>query len=229
VRVWVLLVLAVVGVVGVVVSAADGGVVYVNVTNDTVFVRFGRLEVVNFTTTHVNIGWVNGTHLGCAYSCLYSVSPEADCNVVRVEVYDGTRLAYEHVFEPSSNNTDLCPPGLRGVCSGFAAFNVSGFQVVRVVVVDETQNVSVGPFEFTFPYSGPRLVGYASYIAVLVPYGVLIGLAGRLGAKNVGIGLVVYGLLAPVMMVWGVEISNIMLVSAVSIIMGAVLIWMLNE
>ena len=209
---------------------AGAQTISVNVTNETVYVKFENLKVINFTSTIINLGWVNSTHLGCAYSCLYSYSPDSECKKIRVEVFDGTVLKYRADFIPSSNNTQLCPPSLKGMCVGYAVFNVTGFNsTVRVLVVNLDTNETRGPFTFEFPYKGPRLEGYAQYIPLIVPYGVLMSLAGRTSMKNVGIGLVIFGLIVPVMTVLGVSIKNLMLASSLSIILGVILIWMSNQ
>ena len=211
-------------------TPASAEVVNVNITNETVYVKFGNLTVINFTTTIINLGWINTTHIGCAYSCLYSHSPDQDCEAIRVQVFDGTVLKYQADFIPSSNNTQLCPPGLKGMCVGSAVFNISGFNnTAKVLVINLDTNETKGPYDFAFPYQGPTLSGYAQYIPILVPYGVLMALAGRLGMKNVGIGLVIFGLIVPVMTVLGVDIKNLMLASSISIILGVVLIWMSNQ
>lgn len=210
-------------------SMVAQGQTSVNVTNGTVYVSFSNATVISFTTTRVNLGWVNESFIGCAYSCLYAYSPE-ECHTIRVKVFDGTTLVYEVLFEPSENNTDLCPPSLKGICVGYTVFNVSNFtDTARILVIDETEGVTRGPFDFTFPYTGPTLTGYARYIPVIVPYGVLISLAGRLGMKNVGIGLIIYGLITPALTVLGVAVKNLMLVSSISVILGLVLIWMSNQ
>ena len=209
---------------------ARADTIYVNVTNGTVYVKFGNLTIINFTRTIINIGWINNTHLGCAYSCLYATSPENDCDRVKVEVYDGTVLKYQVEYDPSSNNTALCPPSLQGMCVGYTVFNVTDFENTPYIIVkDLDTNETRGPFAYPPPYQGPRLEGYAEYIAILVPYGVLISLAGRLSMKNVGIGLVIYGLLVPLLATLGANIRNLMLASSISIILGVVLIWMSNQ
>ena len=232
-----MILLAIVGVLMVMVSAiitsmpvAQAGNVEVNITNNTVFVRFQNLTVINFTTTIINLGWVNTSHLGCAYSCLYSHTPDGECKKLRVQVFDGTVLKYQADFIPSTNNTILCPDSLKGMCYGSAVFNISDFNdTAKVLITDLDTNETSGPYDFVFPYQGPTLTGYAQYIPILIPFGVLMSLAGRLSMKNVGIGLVIYGLVVPMLTVLGVEITNIMLASSISIILGAVLIWMSNQ
>jgi len=209
---------------------ASADAVYVNITNQTVYVKYGNMTVINFTTTLVNLGWVNNTHIACVYSCLYAYDIQQDCDAISVKVYEGTVLRYQTDFIPSANNTQLCPTDLKGMCYGVALYNISDFQEpAKIVIENLDKNETKGPFTFEFPYQGPTLTGYAQYIPMLVPAGILMGLAGRLSMKNVGIGLFIYGLVAPVFTVLGVELTNIMLVSSFSIILGVVLIWFSNQ
>jgi len=205
-------------------TADDSSVIKVNVTNSTVYVSFQNFTTVNFTTTHITLGWLNETHIISSYTCLYAYSVD-ECHNVTVRVYDGTVLKYVAVFD---NKTELCT--LNGICHGVAVFNTTGFSGdVNVYVIDNSTGETSGPYRFVFPYQGPVLTGYAQYITILVPFGVLISLAGRMGMKNVGIGLFIYGVIAPVLVTLGVSLHNIMLVSTLSIIMGVILIWMSNQ
>jgi len=209
---------------------ASAQTVYVNITNNTVYIKFGDMTVINFTSTLVNLGWVNNTHLASVYNCLYAFDPAKDCDAVRVEVYEGTVLRYTSNFIPSTSNTLLCPSDLKGVCYGLAVFNVSSFNdTANIIVKNLDDNTTSGPYSFDFPYTGPELTGYAQFIPLIIPYAILMSLAGRLSMKGVGIGLFIYGLIAPVMIVLGVELSNIMLVSSLSIILGVLLIWFSND
>lgn len=200
----------------------------VNQTNNETLVKFSNLTVINFTTTLVNIGWLNSTHIASAYSCIYVSTPEQECDTIRIEVYNDTVLKYNASFVPTSNSS-ICPLTPAGICSGVKVFNVSGFTgEVKVKVIDVTQGISK-IVTLVYPYKGPSFEGYAKYIPIIVPYAILFGLAGRLSLKNIGIGLFIYGLLAPAMTVIGLNVRNIMLLTTLSIILGVILIWVSNQ
>ena len=215
------LALVIVGMAGFVLAGAE--VINVNISNSSVNVSFTNITIVNFTKTSVSMGWVNQSSFFVSYLCLYQLNYTNECHVVNVIIYNNTVPVYNITFNP--NSTIDCAHQVPGICSASARVNVSGFNVVNVLVRDLTTGKQAGPFSYEFPYHGPRLEGYASYISLIIPLGILFGLAGRLNTRNIGIGLFVYGLILPVTLVLGANIRDVALVSTISIVFGLILIW----
>jgi len=185
--------------------------------NTTVFVQVSGLQMLKYNTTLIRAGFINSTFIRIVYTGEYAMN-SSELVPLKIYVYgDNNTLIYNTTFIPLSSPTNIVME--------YVDINVTGYSTVKIMVYDATTGKYVGEIELKVP----EVVlgyGYTSYLAYLIPLALLIAFTVRGSLKGVALGFMLFGIVTLMLQYMGVPVPYPMIVSAVSIFISLVLLWM---
>lgn len=187
------------------------------VTTTPIVVSFENVTVFKFNVTVVSFGYINRTTLIVSYTCQYATTPDEDCVYIGVEFYNGTEL------KESFSIPIVCH--LESICSYVTYVNIANYSKIHVKLYDLNKDKLLAETDIPIPYAGPSLSGYLSFLYILIPVGLIGGLAARGSIKMIGIGFVLLGVVFLLLPYIGIYPPNQYAVFTVSIIIGIILLW----
>ena len=185
--------------------------------NTTVFVQVTGLKMMEYNTTLIRAGFINNTFIRIVYSGEY-VSNSSELVPLKIYVYgDNNTLIYNTTFIPLSSPTNIVME--------YVDVNVTGYHNVTIMVYDAVTGKYVGEICLSVPVQVIGY-GYTSYLAYLIPVALLILFTVRGSIKGVSLGFLAFGVVTLMLQGMGVPVPYPMIVSAVSIFISLVLLWM---
>ena len=186
-------------------------------------VTISNVTVYRFNTTVVTIGIENSTHLILSYSCIYENST-SDCCKIQVEVYNESNgLIGTYDF---TNYTEMC--SLNGLCSKVVYVPYGNNTEITYKIYryyNSSYKVLLKQDTMSIPFSPVKMTGYMGILATLIPVAILIKLAGRGSVKDVGIGLVLFGVSLLMLGYLGIYARYMYLAFVASMLIGMMLIY----
>jgi len=191
----------------------------ITVSNGTVYIAVGNLEVIRYQGVVLRYGFINFTTFEVIYSAV-SVDPSS-LPIIRVEVYglgNGTMDTLASVvFNPRSADTETITMVLP--------IHVEGYNSIRVEFYDVEKGVLIK--KDIVPAPKQVLTGdIAQYLSLLIPAAVLFAFAVRGSLRDVGLGFLFAGIVYLLLPYIGVEIYNSMFTSSVAIALGLLFLYL---
>jgi len=208
----------------------QGDDINVNITTDdngTVYIQISGVTIYNYTRTTLTISWLNITHIAVVYSGVYQHSP-SELYIMRVEIYNGSYVNASPVYDVVFNATNAT--GADSVLYMSRYFDVDGFSNITYVVYVFDNGTWTMVYEGCMPVPPGRMFAeyyameYMSYLAVLIPVAILFGLAGRGNIRDIGVGLIAYGVFLMALPFMGIYPPHMNALIVVSILGGIILL-----
>ena len=187
-------------------------------------VTISNVTVYRFNATTISVGIENSTHAIISYTCIYENSSETDCCKIQVEVYDeNMSLIGTYNF---TNFTEMCT--LNGLCSKVAYVPYGNNTNITYKVYkyyNESYRELLAQGTLVIPRSVVSMTGYMGLLATLIPIAILIKLAGRGTVKDVGLGLILFGVSLLMIGYLGIYPPYMYLAFVISILVGMLLVY----
>ncbi len=186
-------------------------------------VSISNVTVYRFNTTTISIGIENSTHLILSYACLYENST-SDCCKIQIEVYDENMSllgTYDFI-----NFTEMCT--LNGLCSKVVYIPYGNNTKITYKIYryyNSSYKVLLKQDTMIIPFSPVKMTGYMGILATLIPIAILIKLAGRGSVKDVGLGLILFGVSLLMIGYLGIYTNYMYLAFVASVLVGILLVY----